>query len=161
MSFDIRPFAPGDLPRLHAIREAAFAPVFASFRSITGDVASAAFPNAEREQAQHLDDLCGEANPATVLVVIQGGKIIGFVAYTIDTETGLGEIGLNAVHPDHAGQGIGTCLYEMVLERMRQVGARAATVSTGGDPSHAAARRAYEKVGFGSPIPAVSFYRAL
>ncbi|WP_309895073.1 hypothetical protein [Archangium sp.] len=32
---------------------------------------------------------------------------------------------------------------------------------TGGDPSHAPARRAYEKVGFGPAIPSVSLYRLL
>jgi hypothetical protein len=36
-----------------------------------------------------------------------------------------------------------------------------ATVSTGGDPSHAPARRAYEKAGFGPAIPSVSLYKLL
>ena len=36
MSFFIRAYAPSDLPTLHTIRAAAFAPVFASFRTIVG-----------------------------------------------------------------------------------------------------------------------------
>lgn len=36
-----------------------------------------------------------------------------------------------------------------------------ATVSTGGDPSHAPARRAYEKAGFGPGLPSVYLYRVL
>jgi hypothetical protein len=38
---------------------------------------------------------------------------------------------------------------------------QAATVSTGGDPSHAPARRAYEKAGFSAQIPSVWFCRTL
>ena len=34
-------------------------------------------------------------------------------------------------------------------------------VGTGGDPSHAPARRAYEKAGFGPAIPSLYYYRAL
>jgi GNAT superfamily N-acetyltransferase len=40
------------------------------------------------------------------------------------------------VHPDHAGQGIGTAMYEFVMERMKQGGMAVATVGTGGDPGH-------------------------
>ena len=40
-------------------------------------------------------------------------------------------------------------------------GMRAATVSTGGDDSHAAARRAYEKAGFSARIPSVWLCRTL
>lgn len=36
-SVSIRPARADDLPRLQRIREAAFAPVFASFRAILGD----------------------------------------------------------------------------------------------------------------------------
>jgi hypothetical protein len=38
---------------------------------------------------------------------------------------------------------------------------RVATVGTGGDPSHAPARRAYEKAGFDREIPSVWMYRPL
>ncbi len=89
------------------------------------------------------------------------GEIVGFVSYTVKPETQFGEIGLNAVHPDHAGQGIGTHLYRLTLERMRDQGVKAVEVSTGGDPSHAAARRAYQKVGFVAALPSVALYRAL
>ena len=52
-------------------------------------------------------------------------------------------------------------MYELVLERMREQGMLLATVGTGGDPSHAPARRAYEKVGFGPALPSVWLYRRL
>jgi hypothetical protein len=46
-------------------------------------------------------------------------------------------------------------MYEFVVAQMRAAGMRVATVSTGGDPSHAPARRAYEKAGFNVGIPSV------
>jgi GNAT superfamily N-acetyltransferase len=65
------------------------------------------------------------------------------------------------VQPAHAGLGIGTAMYEHVLARMRALGMAVATVGTGGDPSHAPARRAHEKAGFGPAIPSITLYRLL
>lgn len=44
---------------------------------------------------------------------------------------------------------------------MRNAGMRLPTMGTGGDPSHAPARRIYEKVGFGAAIPSVWLYKLL
>jgi hypothetical protein len=52
-------------------------------------------------------------------------------------------------------------MYAFALSRMREVGMRAATVSTGADASHAPARRAYEKAGFAAHIPSVWMCRPL
>lgn len=94
-------------------------------------------------------------------MAVTDGEVAGFVAVKVDAETRVGEIGLNAVHPTHAGHGIGTALYEHALEHMKRGGARVATVATGGDASHAAARRAYEKVGFNKAVPSVWLCRLL
>lgn len=162
MDIEIRPFAPADLPRLHEVREAAFAPVFASFRALVGEeIASVALANAEPEQAAHLDELCAAGSKAEVYVALLDGVIVGFVSVTVDEEQRVGEIGLNAVHPSQGGLGIGTKLYELALERMRARGALVATVGTGGDASHEPARRAYEKVGFRKSIPSLYLYRKL
>lgn len=158
----VRAFAPDDLPRLQEIRRAAFAPVFASFRRIVGDaIYRHALSNAEAEQAQHLDALCREDSGSVMLVADLEGDVVGFVSYVVKREARFGEIGLNAVHPDHAGQGIGTRLYQAALDRMKAQGVKAVEVGTGGDPSHAPARRAYEKAGFATAIPSVALYREL
>ena len=158
----IRDFQPADLPRLHEIREAAFAPVFQSFRHIVGDaIASIAFAAAEREQAELLDRICGAGSEHHVFVVAQGAEVVAFCAVKADRETGIGEIDLNAVHPDWQGRGIGTWMYEHALERLKAAGMAVATVGTGGDASHAPARRAYEKAGFTVGIPSVYLYRSL
>ena len=157
---DIRPFEPGDLPAVQRVREAAFEPVFRSFRGIVGvEIAAVAFAHADAEQARLLDGICGAASGYQALVAAVGGEVVGFVTFTIDAEKRTGEIGLNAVHPEHAGRGVGTRMYERALARMREAGMVLATVSTGADPSHAPARRAYEKAGFGPALPSVHLYK--
>lgn len=173
--FSLRAFDEADLPALHRVREAAFAPVFASFRSIVGaEIAAIAFARAEVDQGTHLDEICANGSGHQVLVVSAsaspeaggagahgGATVVGFVAFSVDSAARTGEIGLNAVHPDWAGRGIGTWMYQEALSRMKAAGAAVATVGTGGDSSHAAARRAYAKAGFGPAVPSLHLYRAL
>ena len=52
-------------------------------------------------------------------------------------------------------------MYEQVMARMKELGMAVATVGSGGDLSHAAARRAYEKAGFGPGLPSIYLYRLL
>ena len=158
----IRPFEPGDLPALQRIRQAASGPVFRSFRATVGaEVAALAFAQAEADQARLLDDACAAGSGHHVLVVTVGEEVVGFVSFTVDAARRTGEIGLNAVHPDHAGRGLGTWMYGHALARMKELGAALATVGTGGDPGHAPARRAYAKAGFGPALPSVHLYRLL
>lgn len=145
-----------DLPRLQEIREAAFAPVFASFRSILGDaIYAVAQAHDDAAQADHLTSLVGPSSSWEVYACERSGEIVGFVSIRLEEDRGLGEIGLNAVHPDFAGRGIGTSLYDFALDRMSAAGLRVATVSTGGDTSHGPARRAYAKAGFSAAIPSL------
>lgn len=160
--YRLRPFEPGDLARLQEIREAAYEPVFRSFRSILGaKIAPIALATLEQEQADYLERVCNPTTPQDMYVVVAGSDIVGFCAVSLDRQNEVGEIDLNAVDPDHQGKGIGTWMYDAVLELMKADGMRAATVGTGGDPSHAPARRAYEKAGFNAAIPSVYLYRSL
>lgn len=156
MNLSFRPARDADLPALDAIRQAAFEPVFASFREILGDeLYERVQGRADAEQAELLRSFFAEDSVWEVFVAELDAEVVGFVAVRVDANTEVGEIGLNGVHPSHAGRGIGTAMYEFALDLMRRKGARAATVATGGDPSHAPARRAYEKVGFDRGIPSV------
>jgi ribosomal protein S18 acetylase RimI-like enzyme len=156
----LRPVRTDDHARLEVVRQAAFAPVFASFRSILGEdiYALAQAPDDER-QGELLTSVLAPESGWEVHVAEVAGDVVGFVALRLHPATQVGEIGLNAVHPDHAGQGIGTAMYEFAIARMKAAGMRVATVATGGDPSHAPARRAYEKAGFTVQMPAVWLYR--
>jgi GNAT superfamily N-acetyltransferase len=87
--------------------------------------------------------------------------VAGFVAVRLDRATRLGESGLNAVEPAHAGRGIGTAMYEFALAHMKAEGILVATVGAGGDPSHAPARRVHRKVGFDVEIPGVWMVKKL
>jgi ribosomal protein S18 acetylase RimI-like enzyme len=165
----LRPAAAADSQRLQDIRARAFATVFASFRSLLGDFV---YDHAQRPQ--------DEAQEELLLKLIQGREgwelwvaeirdsgpvesdpIVGFVAIGIDRQTGIGEIGLNAVDPAHQARGIGSSLYRFAFDRMREAGLRVATVSTGGDASHEPARRAYRKAGFDREIPSTWMCRSL
>ena len=159
---NIRWFEEKDLTRLHEIREAAFKPIFQSFRSIVGEkIAQIAISQDEREQAELLDRICHKKSAHDVFVVECVLEVVAFCSITVNPNSKVGEIGLNAVHPSHQGRSIGTWMYEFALEQLRSAGMLVATVGTGGDPSHAPAQRAYEKVGFGPAIPSVYLYQVL
>ena len=145
-----------DATRLDEVRRVAFAPVFASFRSILGeDIYNLAQAGEDQAQAEYLASLFTADSKWEVYVAEPAGIVVGFVSVWLNLDTAIGEIGLNAVHPDWAGKGIGTEMYRFAIERMREAGMRVATVSTGGDSSHAPARHAYEKAGFNVGIPSI------
>ena len=57
-------------------------------------------------------------------------------------------------------QGIGALLNDRSLSVMRNAGMRLATLGTGGDDAHAAARRSYERADYAA-LPLVRYYKAL
>jgi GNAT superfamily N-acetyltransferase len=152
----------GDFPCLEEVRAAAFAPVFASFRSILGeDIYNLAQAPEDDAQGELLASLFAPESGWEVYAAELAGMVVGFVSVRLNLGTQVGEIGLNAVHPHHAGKGVGTAMYEFAIARMKEAGMRVATVATGADPSHAPARRAYEKAGFTVQIPSVWLCRKL
>ena len=158
----IRPFETGDLPAMQKLRQAAFDPIFQSFRSLLDEeIYALALSRADPEQAEHLTKLCSPKSGHRIFVAVIGDEVIGFVCISIDPEKRTGEIGLNAVHPDHAGQGICTSLYEFATDRMKKSGMTLATVGTGGDATHMPAQNAYRKAGFGPALPSLWMYKVL
>jgi ribosomal protein S18 acetylase RimI-like enzyme len=158
----MRPARADDLPHLDEVRQAAFAPVFASFRSMLGeDIYELAQAREDEAQGELLISLLAPESGWKVYAAERGDTVVGFVAIRLNHDTHVGEIGLNAVHPDHAGKGVGTTMYDFAIARMKEAGMQVATVATGGDPSHAPARRAYEKAGFTVQIPSVWLCRKL
>ena len=158
----IRPACKHDLPALEEIRAKAFAPVFSSFRDLLGDYLYELVQLREdAAQSEMLASMFAQGSPWLIYAGEVSGNVVGFVAVKMNNTSRVGEIGLNAVHPDYAGRGIGTAMCEFSLSHMKNSGMLAATVSTGGDASHAPARRAYEKTGFKKSIPSVWMCREL
>jgi ribosomal protein S18 acetylase RimI-like enzyme len=158
----IRPLESDETEALVEIAVAAWKPIYAWYRQVMGEeLFATAFPEWPAEKARQVRAACDPGSSAIVGVAELGKRLIGFVTCYADSSSRIGEIGNNAVHPDLQGQGIGSKMYEYAFERLRARGMRYVRVSTGGDPAHAPARRAYEKAGFVVQLPGVEYYREL
>ena len=158
----IRLFEPSDFDDVKAVSLLAFTPIYDSFRRILGDAIFAySHPDWTQPHLEWMEKICVPNSEYHPHVVMRGSALVGFFSYTMDTEKRTGEFGINFVHPEHQNQGIGNAMYAHITEQMRNAGIKLVTVSTGGDPSHAPARRAYEKAGFDGLIASVNMYKLL
>ncbi len=150
-----------DVPELRRIAKAAWAPIYDYFREQMGeDLYRREHPGDPLERkADSVEDFF-HRHPQWVIVTEVAGEVVGFLTYTLG-DNGVGEISNNAVDPAMQGRGLGSLQYAEVLRRMEEAGMKYAKVTTGLDPAHAAARRAYEKVGFRQVRPSVTYYREL
>lgn len=160
MNLKIRPVSEADIDDLVQLSLLAWEPVFCSFEVILGPaIYPIIYPDWVKSQSEAVRTIC-TAETISVWVAEVDGRPVGFVAYELSAKDNTGEVQLLAVHPDHQNRGIGTALNHHALERMKQSGVRLAVVDTGGDHSHAPARRSYEKAGF-TPLPLVRYYKDL
>jgi ribosomal protein S18 acetylase RimI-like enzyme len=142
----IRRATADDTQRIVELSLDAWAPVFASFRTVLGEALyQRVHPDWRADQAASVRAAL-DANDTWVAA--SGGTVTGFVNVIFDAAERSGEIYMIAVAPEVQGQGIATRLTELALEEMRARGIDLAIVATGGDPGHAPARRTYEKAGF-------------
>jgi GNAT superfamily N-acetyltransferase len=155
-----RPYAREDRDAVLAICLAAFAPIHAGFEAALGpEIFALEFADWRGDYAR-LIAAWPPPEPARVHVAQGEGTLVAFVETSLRPR-GLGEIGLNAVDPARQGCGIGRALYAFALDGLRDRGAVAATVGTGGDAAHAPARAAYAAAGFDRAIPSLHLYRRL
>ena len=155
----IRDAQPEDIPDIEAIAGAAWEPYFAYRRQVLGESAfHAEHRRWQEDKARQVRSNARGERGCRAFVAQVDERVVGFVTYFVNATTRVAEIGNNAVLPGWQGHGIGTRMYAFVLERMRQEGIRFAKVHTGGDPAHAPARAAYERVGFGKAIERVEYH---
>jgi ribosomal protein S18 acetylase RimI-like enzyme len=102
-----------------------------------------------------------DVNPSWVLAVRDGNEVAAFVTFGIDAERSMGTILNNAVGATYQGRGIGTAMYEHVLNLFRDAGLQYASVTTGLDRGHAPARKAYVNAGFDLSREDVTYYQKL
>jgi len=163
-SLQIRQFQPDDLFAIQTIRKRAFQPIFEeSFLNIVGEkIFELQYSDWDEKQAEYLDSICRPDSGREVYVLLRDeDTIVGFIGLSMDRENAKGEIDLNAIDPDHQGKGAGQFMYDFALSRMRDEGIKLVQVSTGGDQSHAPARKAYEKAGFKVSIPSVTMFKMI
>ncbi len=146
-----------DLVRLSLL---AWEPVFRSFEQLLGyTIYTRIWPDWRTGQREAIEAVCRDRENTTVWVAEVDGMVVGFVAYELH-EDKTGEVQLLAVHPEHQNRGIGTELNLFALKKMKDSGMKMAKVETGGDPSHAPARRSYEKAGY-TALPLVRYFQDL
>jgi len=157
----IRPVCDDDVDTSVRLSLLAWAPVFSSFEQILGpEIYAIIYPDWEKSQKEGVEGVCRDGEKTAVWVAEVDGIVVGFVAYELHLNDQSGEVQLLAVHPDYQNLGIGTELNNWALTKMKESGMRLAVVGTGGDPSHAPARRLYEKAGY-TGLSLVRYYKDL
>ena len=153
--------APDEMETICEIAKVAWEPIHDAMIDMIGkeihDATTGDWRTRKAEQIQNHFD----SHPEWLLAVRDGETIAGFVTFRLDSEKSLGTIGNNAVAADYQGKGIATAMYRFLLEHFRKAGMAYATVTTGLDPGHAPARRAYEKAGFDLRREDVTYYKKL
>jgi GNAT superfamily N-acetyltransferase len=161
MNLNIRPVCDDDIDEVVRISLLAWTPVFESFEQILGpDIYPILYPDWRKSQQQAIEAACRHEDMTAVWVAEFDGRVVGFIAYQLDRKTETGEVTLLAVLPEYQNRGIGTELNKFALGKIQEGGMKMARVGTGGDASHAPARRSYEKAGY-TPLPLVRYYRNL
>ena len=117
------------------------------------------YPDWQSMQAKAVEDACSTQD-MQVWTARDGELVVGFVAAKLHTESGMGEIHMVAVDPEHQRKGIGAALSEQAIQWMRESGMAVAMVETGGDPGHEPARSTYEHLGF-QELPVARYFMKL
>lgn len=160
MDVSIEPYNPEHRDAVAQLSLRAWAPVFASLEGVLEPaVFRVLFPDWRASQRQAVEAVC-DGEEHQVWVALEAGAPVGFVAVKLHAADRVGEVYMVAVDPAAQRRGIATALMSFATDWMREAGMLVAMVATGGDPGHAPARRAYEKLGFG-PLPLVQYYKSL
>ena len=160
MNLQIRPLSTKDTEALIQLTLLAFEPVFCSFAHILGEqIYPVIYPDWKKKQTEWVKTLCKDEQ-YFVWVAETDSSAVGFIAYKCSNRDKTAEVQFLAVHPDYQNAGIRTKLNQFVLDKMQAAGMDIAVVGTGGDDSHAPARRSYEKAGY-RPLPLVRYYKKL
>lgn len=159
----MRPFRPEDLPVIVDIANRAWKPIKKMSRTCLGDaLADLVNPEGDSVTKGRQIEHAAATIPENILICERGGRIVGFVTfYADDPHHLIGQIGNNAVDPDCGEKGVGQEMYQAVFEKLKAMGFKAVSVTTGLDYAHAPARRAYQRAGFRKELLSVTYYREL
>lgn len=140
----------------------AWEPVFESIeRELGSELFEVLHPDWREDQRRAVQAACADEETRVWVAETTESVVVGFVAVAIRAgESRYGEIHMLAVDSTHQNGGLGTSLTELALDRIKDAGMPVAMVETGGDPGHAAARRAYEKAGC-TLLPIARYFKKL
>lgn len=162
MKLAVRPYEKRDYARVLDICIAAFEPIHRAFEQALGmRIFKLQYQDWKEQYAETLRRISRRDPDRRVHVVELDGAVAGFIFTVMDAKRKTGEIGLNAVDPKLQGRGIGRAMYEFALNNLKERGAEIACVGTGGDASHAPARKAYQAIGFDKAIPGLHLFKVL
>src|SRR5512136_829900 len=102
MNLHIRPVRDNDVEDLVRLSLLAWAPVFSSFEQVLGrTIYTLIWPNWRTSQRDAIETVCGERAKTLVWVAELDGRVVGFLAYELNSTDNTGEVQLLAVHPDY------------------------------------------------------------
>ncbi|MFA6100931.1 MAG: GNAT family N-acetyltransferase [Victivallaceae bacterium] len=157
----IRKYKSEDLPAITAIAKRAWINIYNMYQDAYGDELFSLLIHdkdtaKEREINNHV-----QHHPDWIYICEENGKIVGFIAFNINQQQKIGQIGNNAVDPECGLKGIGQQMYSAVFKRFKEEGLIYAQVRTGLDDTHLRARRAYERAGFNIKTEDVTYFKKL
>jgi len=156
---DIRPVRDDGVESLVQLTLAAFEPVFPSFERLLGPaICGVIWPDWRASQRTGVETLCRERDKHAAWVAELDGAPVGFIAWDLNPRERTAEVQLIAVHPGYQNRGVGTALNVFALERMKERGVKLVHVDSGGEESHAPARRSYEKAAYVS-LPLIRYFK--
>jgi ribosomal protein S18 acetylase RimI-like enzyme len=154
----IRRYLASDEAEIVELSLRAWASVFDSFAQVLGrSIYDRVYPDWKSMQTKGVQDALSDHETWIATV---DDSVAGFVTVRFDTDDDSAEIWMIAVDPAHQGSGIASELTDLAVGEARRRGLSLITVSTGGDPGHAAARATYEKAGF-TAFPQVWYVRTV
>ena len=161
MTVRIRPIGASEIEAVVRLSLLAWAPVFRSFEQVLGSaIYTRIYPDWRTSQRAAVEQICDDSAGNNVWVADVDGVVAGFIVCSLNEEQQVGEVELLAVDLAFQNRGIGTALNEFALAEMKARDMPLAVASTGGDPGHAPARKAYQKAAY-TGLPLVRYYRAL
>ena len=161
MKYMVRKYLNSDIDAIIELSLMAWEEVFVSFQNILGsEIYSILYPDWRKIQEEGIIGICTDIENYHTIIAEINRKVVGFLSFKLNKEEEKAEVVLLAVHPDYQNDGIGTELNIQALKLIKEAGMKMAIVETGGDDSHAPARRSYEKAGY-TGLPLVRYFKDL
>ena len=157
---NMREYRNEDLAKVMEIADTAWEPICRMSRNTLGDaIANVLKPEGDAKFKGLQVKAQIESGQYKISICENDGVPVGFITYSIQGV--VGEIFNNAALKSSGLKGIGQTMYRFVLDQFREAGVKVVRVTTGLDPAHAPARRAYERAGFKKHLDSATYYMEL